>query len=98
MHVVGQVVIAGQAQHRDLRCAEDVPDPAIAVRVVLHQIAGQQDAVRAAAAALRIRDRRLQSRQRRHAAQAAGGVTEQVHVGELDEADGLHCVRAGFPA
>ena len=73
-------------------------DPAVAIRVVLHQIARQQDAVRPAAAPLRIRDCRLQSRQRRDAAQAAGGVTKQVHVGVLDEADGLHCVRAGFPA
>ena len=62
MHVVGQVVIAGQAQHRDLRCTEEMVDPAIAIRVVLHQIARQQDAVRPAAAPLRIGDGRLQSR------------------------------------
>ena len=97
MHVVGQVVIAGQAQHRHLGCTEDVPEPAVAVRIVLHQIAGQQDAVRAAAAALRVGDSRLQCRQRRYAAQAAGGIAEQVHVGVLNEADGLHR-SSWFPA
>jgi hypothetical protein len=57
-----------------------VSNPAVTIRIVLHEVTGQQDAVRAAAAALRIGDRCLQRRQRRHAAQAAGRVTKQVHV------------------
>jgi deoxyxylulose-5-phosphate synthase len=89
-HVIGQIVIARQAQHRNLGRAEQMPDPAIAFGVVLHEVARQQDAVRAAAAALPVGNCRLQCRQRRHAAQAAGGIAEQVHIGVLDETDGLH--------
>ena len=89
-HVIGKVVIARQAQHRNLGRAEQMADPAIPFGVVLHEVARQQDAVRAAAAALRLGNSRLQCRQRRYAAQAARGVAEQVHIGVLDETDGLH--------
>jgi hypothetical protein len=88
--VIGQIVIAGQAQHRHRRCAEHLAHPAITVGVVLHQVAGQQDAVGAMAATLSVRDGRLQRGQRGHATQAAVRFTEQVQVGKLNETDRLH--------
>jgi hypothetical protein len=55
---------------------EGVTNPAIAAWIVLHQIAGQEDAVRPLIAPVGVGNCRLQCRQRRDAAQASGAVAE----------------------
>ena len=95
-HVVGQVVIAGAGtapapamRRRRGGSSDSRPDrPAPDRRSAGCRPGGWQRRCASAIAA-------CNAGRRRHAAQAAGGVTEQVHVGELNEADGLHRCELG---
>jgi hypothetical protein len=89
-HVIRQIVIAGETHHRNLGSAEHMANPAITLGIVLDEIAGQQNAIGIVAAAARIGDRSLQGRQARDAAKASARLAEEVHIGELYEAKGLH--------
>ena len=62
----------------------------VSARVVLHEIARHEDRVGYCEVAGRVRERALERFERVDAAQRAGGVAEQVRIGELDDTDGAH--------
>ena len=64
----------------------------VAARVVLHEIAGDQDGVADGQVPRGIRQRALERFERIHAAQRPGRVAKQMWVGELDDSDGTHSI------
>ena len=62
----------------------------VAARVVLHQVAGDQDGIADGEMTRRVRERALERLEGVHASQRARDVAEQMGVGELDDSDGTH--------
>jgi predicted O-methyltransferase YrrM len=85
--LVGDIVVAGDQQHRCAEVVEGQLEAAVGFGVVLHEVAGDGDRVGGQVAAARQRKAGLEAWQRAHAAQAGAGVRHQVGVGELQQSD-----------
>jgi len=88
MHGRQIVMVARHAVHRLTQGAELLPDVGIPARLVVHQVAGQQDHVGSSVLAPRRGERRLERGQRGDAAQLTVRGPVQVQIGELDDAEG----------
>ena len=64
----------------------------VAARVVLHQVAGDQDGVADGQMPGGICERALERFERIHAAQRPCRIAKQMWVGELDDSDGTHSI------
>ena len=89
-HLRNEIVIAGNAQHRLAEAREHAAEMFVAARVVLHQVAGDQDGIADGEMTRRISERALQRLGGVHATQRARDVAEQMGVRELDDSDCTH--------
>ena len=91
-HLRNEVVIAGDAQYGFAEAREHAAEMFVAARVVLHQVAGDQDGVADGEMTRGVGKRALERLERIHAAQRACDVAKQMWVGELDDSDGTHSI------
>jgi hypothetical protein len=64
----------------------------IAARIVLHQVAGDQDGVAGREVTRGVGERALKGFERVHATQRSRGVAEKVWIGKLDDSNGTHSI------
>ena len=89
-HLRNEIVIAGNAQYGFAEAREQAAEMFVAARVVLHEIAGDQDGIADGEMARRVGKRALQRLEGIHAAQRARDVAKQMGVRELDDSDCTH--------
>jgi hypothetical protein len=91
-HLVGDVVVAGNEQDRHSEIAEQQVHRAIGRRIVVHDVAGQDDGVRGQEIPARMVQAGLQPRQGPGTAQGSSRIRQQVRVRELEQscATGSH--------
>ena len=91
-HLRHQVVIPGDAQYGFAEAREHTTERFVATRVVLHQVAGDQDGVTDGQMPGGICQRALERFERIHATQRSCRIAKQMWVGELDDSDGTHSI------
>ena len=89
-HGLRLVVVAGQAQHRGAKIGEQTTEVGIAARVILHDVAGNQECIGRPLVGARVRERRLECRQCLHPTQRLVLIAVQVRVGEMRDAHNAH--------
>jgi hypothetical protein len=85
-----EIVIAGDAQHRLVEAREYAPEVFVASRVILHEVAGDQDRIADGEMTRGVGERTFQRFEGVHAAKRASDVAKQMGVRELDDSDGTH--------
>ena len=85
-----EIVIARHAQYGLAEAREHAAEVFVAARVVLHEIARDQDGVGNGDVTRGVGERALERLERIHAAQRFRRVAEQMRVGELDDSDCAH--------
>jgi hypothetical protein len=85
-HGLRLVVIAGNAQHRQPERAEQAAEVRVAGRVILHDVAGDEQRIRRPVARLRASECRHERRQSSHAAQRPAAIAVEMRVGKVCEA------------
>ena len=91
-HLRNEVVIPGNAQYGFAEAREQAPEMFVAARVVLHQVAGDQDGVADGQVPGGIGQRAFERLERIHAAQRPCRIAKQMWIGELDDSDGTHSI------
>src|SRR5882672_4548183 len=84
------IMVAGYAIHRNAERGEHLAKSRVAIGVVLHQIAGREDAVTGPMTGARVLDYGEKRRVRCDTAQLAVGITIQMRVRELYETHAAH--------
>ena len=91
-HLRYEVVVARNTHHGLAVAREQPAERRVSGRIVLHEIAGDEDRVGNGQVPGRVLERALESFEGIDAAQCGGRVTEQVRIGELDDSDGAHSI------
>ena len=91
-HLRDEIVVARNAQHGLAEARKDPAEVFVAGRVVLHEIAGDEDCVADGQVARRVGKRTFEGFEGIHTAQGARGIAEQMGIRELDDSDCTHSI------
>jgi hypothetical protein len=89
-HLRHQVVIARHAEHRLVVARKGAAELLVAARVVLHQIAGDEDRIGHGDVARSVGENAVERFARVDSPQRRGGVAKQMRIGKVDDSDRTH--------